>query len=262
VLAYKPRKTGTICRMAGSSTDDELRVELGEVPYGRSRRVEWIRAHIERLDPLSLGGGRVAETYRVMGVLGEHLDRLNSDLGGMAAGGMVALHGTDELNDAYRAYHRARERLVAAFRTEAYIEEIETVLEHTARAGGIDTTRREAVLWHLDGCHRRGSHAVELATYLTARQLGTCHDHHAMHHSYVPPTFVRADLLVRTPEWIAQYARWCDPAGAGDCSNSYILTEPECDYVRGLWDGEKNHLERAVNAAKRLASAGGMRIAQ
>jgi len=243
--------------MAANAVDGEQRIDLGEVPYSRSGRIEWIVGQLDRLDPISTGGGWVAETYRVMGVLGEHLDRLDSDVGGMAA-----LHDTDDLHEAYRAYHHARARLVKALRTETYIKEIETALERAARELGVDTTEREATLWHLDGCHRRGTHAVELATYLTARQLGTRRDHYAIHHSYVPPTFVRAELLVRTPAWVAQYAQVCDPEAAEDCSRGYVLTDAECDYVRGLWDGDGTRLERIVEAAKRLVRAGSVRIAQ
>ena len=243
--------------MAGDVVDGEQRIDLGGAPYGRSLRIEWIINHLDRLDPLSTGGDWVGETYRVMGVLGEVLDRLDSDMGGMAA-----LHDTNDLHEAYRAYHHARGRLVEALRTETYIKEIETVIEHAASELGVDTTEREATLWHLDGCHRRGTHAVELATYLTARQLGTRRDHHAIHHSYVPPTFVRAELLVRTPAWVMQYAQICDPEAAKDCSRGYVLTDAECDYVRGLWDGYGNHLERVVEAAKRLARAGNVRIGQ
>lgn len=243
--------------MAADAVDAEQRIDLGEAPYSRRGRIEWIVGQLDRLDPISMGGGWVAETYRVMGLLGEHLDRLDSDLGGMAA-----LHDTGDLHEAYRAYHHARDRLVEALRTETYIKEIETALERAADDLGVDTTEREAVLWHLDGCHRRGNHAVELATYLTARQLGTRRDHHAILHSYVPPTFVRAELLLRTPAWVAQYARACDMAAAGECSRGYALTDAECDYVRGLWDGDGNHLERIVEAAKRLARAGNVRIAQ
>lgn len=243
--------------MAGTATNGGNRIDLGEIPYGRTRRIEWIKERLCNLDPITMGGGSVAEAYRVMGVLGEHLDRLDSDLGGMAA-----IHDTSEMREAYQAYHHARERLVEALRTETYIKEIETVLERAARGAGIDTTAREATLWYLDGCHRRGSHAVELATYLTARQIGTRCDHHAIHHSYVPPTFVQAELLVRTPAWVAQYARACDHTAAGECSRGYAITDTECDYVRGLWNGNGNQLERIIEAAKRLARAGSERIAQ
>lgn len=223
-------------------------LNLSEVPYGRNRRIEWIEKHLTRINPGAVGGGGVAEVYRVMGILGEHLDGCDADMGGMSG-----LYDLTDLNEAYVAYHNAQTRLVAALNTNTYIEQIEATLLGAAAEAGIDTSERRDTLWYLGGSHRRGEHSVELATYLTARQIGTRWDNYAMHRSYIPPTYVRAELLARTPAWVVEYARKCDPAAAHECSKGYAITDTVCDYVRGLWKGEGEQLERVIAAAKRLA---------
>jgi HEPN domain-containing protein len=192
-----------------------------------------------------------------MGILGEHLDRLDSDLGGMEG-----LGDEDGLREAYQSYHSVRKCLNEVMQTKTYVAEIESILEKAARLVGVDTTERETTVWYLGGCHRRGDHAVELATYLTARQIGTRYDHHAVYQSYVTPVFIRAELLVRTPEWVVQYVRTCDPTGADECSAGYVLTDVECDYLRGLWRGEVSGLARTIQTAKRLARAAERRAVQ
>lgn len=213
----------------------------------RSALIAKLKTWADTIEPLHDGGSYIGETYKLLGRIGEHLDRLENELWGISG-----VRQDREISQAYHAYSQARRRVVAALSQPKYRQEIEETLRVAARAAGVDTGNKQMVVWYLDGCHRRGEHDVELATYLTGSQLGTRYYHEVMYHSYIPPTYVRAEILVRTPAWVAEYARACEPEAAQDCSETHVLDENECDYLRGLWRGRREDLEKVVSAAKTL----------
>jgi len=209
----------------------------------------------DTIEPLNDGGSHVGETYKLLGRIGEHLDRLENELWYMSS-----VPKDKEISQAYHAYSQARRRVAAALNQPKYRQEIEETLRAAARAKGVDTGNKQMVVWYLEGCHRRGERDIELAVYLTGAQLETRYYHEVMYHSYIPPTYVRADMLVRTPAWVAEYARACEPEAAPDCSETHVLDESECDYLRGLWRGRRGDLEKVVNAAKTLHRISAKRV--
>lgn len=212
--------------------------------------MEWLAENLLEIQPERRGGGAIAEIYRVMGVLGEQITRLDTD-----SGGMGSPHDDHNIRYLYQTYHQTRERIEAVLKDENYVNDILCIIERHATRLGVDTSNENLALWYLGGAYRGGACEVEHAVYLTARQIGTQHDSRIMYHSFIPPTFVRAGILVQTPAWVQEYTKVVAPSESETVSRSYETDPETLDYVRGLWRGEGSDLCRTLHTAEGLRRA-------
>ena len=212
--------------------------------------MEWLAENLLGIQPERRGGGAIAEIYRVMGVLGEQITRLDTE-----SGGMSSPHDDHRIEYLYQTYHQVRGQLEAALKDENYVNDILSIIERHATRLGVDTSNGNLALWYLGGTYRGGACEVEHAVYLTARQTGTQYDNLVMYHSFIPPTFVRAGILVQTPAWVQEYTKAVAPNESDTVSESYEAGPETLDYVRGLWRGEGSDLCRILQTAEGLRRA-------
>lgn len=212
--------------------------------------MEWLAENLLGIQPERRGGGAIAEIYRVMGVLGEQITRLDTD-----SGGMNSPHDDHDIRYLYQTYHQIRGQIEAVLKDENYVNDILCTIERHANWLGVGTSNGKLALWYLGGTYRGGAREVEHAVYLTARQIGTQHDSKVMYHSFIPPTFVRAGILVQTPAWVQEYTKVVAPSESETVSEPYETDPETLDYVRGLWRGEGGDLCRTLQAAEGLRRA-------
>jgi hypothetical protein len=209
-----------------------------------STRLDLIEATLLNIDTDNLSPNTISGIYQAMGELAWMLEGCEAEISLNRSSGRNI-----KLLKVYHTYTSKLNDMVATVKSAKFIEMAEAYLGQRLGTQSRADTRK--LVWFFEGNFPQHRLGRVLALYLNGSQLGSRGDQHAVEGCLVDPSFLRADLIVKTPAWMLELLREHKLTTA----TGVELDDEELDYLRGLWAGQMNRaaFEVAVRRARLLA---------
>ena len=215
---------------------------VGHLPS--STRLDLIEATLLNIDTDNLSPNTISGIYQAMGELAWMLEgcEVEASMGGGVSRNVKLLK-------VYHTYTSKLNDMVTAVKRAEFIKAAEDYLGQSLGVQGQSYTRE--LVWFFEGNFPQHRLGRVLALYLNGSQLGSRGDQHAVERCLVDPSFLKAEIVVKTPAWMLELLREHKLTTA----TGVELDDEEHDYLRGLWIGQANRaaFEMVLRQARLLA---------